>query len=248
MKAMMDSALGYVARIPELANYLDVTVLLARDVYGILPAALITAVTPIYLSTAFRSPRCPKSSKLLWSKIVIVATMLLLEAANVAMFSTTPAIRSKSTVAVAIASAVSTVCIALLLYAERAFSFRSPGFFSLGLAVTVLFDITKARSYLGQADYQNACNLSTALYLLKALLLLSEEAAKALALRSTRPRRIHKQNIVTRNLFLWLNATLIVGFRNVLRVNDLLDMGPKFNSELLYQRFKPIWGKGMPLR
>ncbi|KAK3191252.1 hypothetical protein K4F52_002842 [Lecanicillium sp. MT-2017a] len=241
MKAIMGSTLGFLARIPQLASYLDATALLGRDVHSILPAALILIVTPIYLSAAFRNPRNPKSGKLLWAKISMAAVIVLLEIANVALFSSTAAIRSKSTIAAAIASALTSVCLSLLLYAEKTFSFRSPGFLSLALAITIVFDIAKANSYLDQPDFLAASRLSTAVYLFKSLLLLSEEIAKALAVRSLQPKSRRRERFWTRNLFLWLNATLVIGFRNVLHVNDLLDMGPKFNSELQYERFKPIW-------
>ena len=229
------------ARVPHIASYLDVTTLLGRDIYSILPALFITGITPIYLSAAFRNPRCPRYGKILWTKIGVAVVMLLVEIGNILLFSITPDIRSKTAIAAAVASGAASLCLSLLIYAEKMYSFRTPGFMSIALAVSILFDITKARSYLEQPDFLLASRLSTATYLLKCSLLLSEEAAKALAIRSLQPKPRHSKSFWARNLFLWLNATLIVGFRNVLSVNDLLDMGPAFNSELLYERFKPVW-------
>lgn len=240
MRSQINIVMGALARVPHIASYLDVTALLGRDIYSILPALFITAITPIYLSAAFRNRRCPRYGKILWTKIGIAGILLLVEIGNIFLFSTAPAIRSKTTIAAAVASGVGSLCLSLLIYAEKMYSFRPPGFMSIALAVSILFDITKARSYLEQPDFLLVSRLSTATYLLKTSLLLSEEAAKALAIRSLQPKPRNK-SFRARNLFLWLNATLIVGFRNVLRVNDLLDMGPTFNSELLYKRFKPVW-------
>lgn len=240
----MDAVLGLLARAPQLANYIDVTKLLDREVYSVLPSLLITTVALIYVSAARRNRCCPRYGKTLATKIVTALLLLLVETANVVLFCTSPAIRSKTTVATAIASCLSSVCLSLMVYAEKMYSFRPPGFLSLGLAVSILFDVTKARLYLERPELQTASGLVTGIYLLKSSLLLTEEAAKALAIRSQQPNRRITRNYWTQNLFLWLNATLVLGFRKVIKINDLLDMGPMFNSELLYHRFKPVWEKG----
>jgi hypothetical protein len=48
----------------------------------------------------------------------------------------------------------------------------------------------------------------------------------------------------SRILFLWLNSTLFLGFRNILSVGDLRDMGPEFDSENLHARFQAKWATG----
>ncbi|KAM4067250.1 ABC transporter [Hirsutella rhossiliensis] len=46
-----------------------------------------------------------------------------------------------------------------------------------------------------------------------------------------------------RSLFLWLNSTLLIGFRSIISVGDLQDLGPALSSTRLFAKFEPFWAK-----
>lgn len=47
-----------------------------------------------------------------------------------------------------------------------------------------------------------------------------------------------------RSLFLWVNSTLLLGFKQILRVEDLPSLAPEFRAKTLFEAFKPQWDRG----
>lgn len=50
-----------------------------------------------------------------------------------------------------------------------------------------------------------------------------------------------------RSLFIWLNSTLFFGFRHVMEVRDLENLGPNLDAKRLRAQFRKVWDKGQSL-
>lgn len=113
--------------------------------------------------------------------------------------------------------------------------------------IAAIFEIAKARSYFLRTMYTIAA-LSTASVAIKLALLIAQELPKTRDILDKQLRESIGKECVTgfwnRAFFIWLNPTFMFGFRNVLAVDDLSALGPRFSSKYLSQRLNRNWKKG----
>lgn len=113
----------------------------------------------------------------------------------------------------------------------------------------MLFDVVKARSYFIRPGLTSLGALAVVSVISKSALLLLMEKSKRSLIRSTLFRVSMGPEVTsgfwTRSLFLWLNATLLAGFKNIISVDDLPDIGPEFDSDALLTQFLERWPTGM---
>lgn len=118
---------------------------------------------------------------------------------------------------------------------------------SVFLMLTVLFDISKTRSYFLRAMNALAA-LSTVSTIFKFLLVALLEVPKRKYLIDEDMRQSIGREAVAgfwnRAFFVWLNPIFIFSFRNLLHVEDLSALGPEFSSEELFKRLSMHWEKG----
>lgn len=139
---------------------------------------------------------------------------------------------------------------AAVLLAEHRHSPRPSTLLSVHLSLGVLFDVAMTRScFRRHSLYALGCLSIVVVVLKMAILLLEEVSKKSLVhdqqLRSSLGRE-STSGFWSRSLFLWLNSTLCFGFRSIMSVGDLQDLGPELRSERLFAKFQPFWGKGKP--
>lgn len=108
----------------------------------------------------------------------------------------------------------------------------------------------KSRAYFLRPGYNVFASLSVATGVLKLILLILEEIPKASRfvpgphLTSGSEARSGYWN---RTLYVWLNQTLLRGFRKILTVDELGNLGAEFASEYLVSVFLKKWNTGKPL-
>ena len=175
-----------------------------------------------------------------------------MELASSILWSYNDVFHSSRTLAASSLSCVATLCIAAVLYLEHHRLLRSSAFLSVYLSITVLFDIVKARSYFIRPGLTSLGALATVVITSKLALLLLMEKSKRSLIRSALFRVSMGPEVTSgfwaRSLFLWLNATLLAGFKNIISVDDLRDMGPEFDSDSLLAKFLARWPTGMSMR
>ena len=114
----------------------------------------------------------------------------------------------------------------------------------------MLLDVAKARSYFLREELGSIGGLATVAAFLKLFIILLEEVPKSRWIDRRRFPFLSSETVSgfwNRSLFLWLNSTLVVGFKRVLTVSDLPDISPKFNSEVFHAAFDDHWQKGATL-
>lgn len=146
-------------------------------------------------------------------------------------------------------------CLAVLILtfvvnAEHHRALGSSALTGVYLMITIVFEIAKTRSYFLRA-MQVLAALSTSSLALKLALLIAQEVPKRRdIIEKTLRNSIGKETVTgfwNRAFFIWLNPTLMFGFRNILFVDGLSDLGPGFSSKHLSERLNRNWKKGMPL-
>ena len=155
--------------------------------------------------------------------------------------------RSGIAVGAAALSCIAAVVLAVLVGYEFHRSFQSSVLTGLYLLLSILFGIVKTRSYFLRT-LPALAGLSTSGVAFQLILLILLEIPKTSAIGKDLRQTIGKEVVTgfwNRTFFVWLNSTFLLGFRNVLTVNDLETLGPEFSSEKLSTRFNQKWTKGM---
>lgn len=131
-----------------------------------------------------------------------------------------------------------------VLYWEHRRSIRTSALLGLHLAIGILIDATKSRSYYMRPGLENISALASIAGSIRLGLLILEELPKDIIQPDSDADEIGREALGgfwSRTCFLWLNSTLLLGFRRMLTIDDLGSIGPEFSSRRLYMRFAGPW-------
>lgn len=149
------------------------------------------------------------------------------------------------------ASAVScfaALSLGLMLATAHRRSIRPSALLGIYFFISTFLDGIRARSYLLREGLDNIGAVQVVVTLAKALLLILEEVPKTASLKNLDLSKFFGKEAFagfwSRSLMLWLNETFIFGFRNLLTMEDLGNMGPEFSTERLVEAFDRIWTNG----
>lgn len=177
----------------------------------------------------------------------MLAVLLGVEIASLGLWSRLPAVRSDASLAALSLVCVGTLCIVAAVSLEHRHSFRSSALISLYLSLTALLDAVKARSLFLRPRLHAVGGLAAAAAAAKLALVLLQEVSKRTHIKDPALRRSLSKEATSgfwnRSLFLWLNSTFLLGFRTVLRIDDLGSLGDDFSADHLSARFAPVWAK-----
>ena len=238
----MDDSFG-----PRLFGHFDFTLLFEHSIFELAPACLVIFVAPFYIYTILKGTPRVRFGSLLWAKLALAAALNGLQIANAALWWNSP-LDSSLAKAAAIMSCVSAVCIAILLLAGHVYFLHSPGFLSIFLSVTMLFDIAITRTYFNRHGLATLGAVHATISVIKLALVILEEVSKRSLIRADELRSSFGHEAVAgfwnRSIFFWVNSTLLIGFRSKITQNSLDDIGPQFGSERLQADFRRIWESG----
>lgn len=127
---------------------------------------------------------------------------------------------------------------------------RSTTVLSVWLTCSIAFDGAIARSYFLREDCDDLAAMAVTSAVCKLVTMLLEEVRKTHFVRDPNTGKPVGQEATSgfwsRVLYLWLNRTFFVGFKQVLTIDDLDNLGPEFSSENLLERFNAAWIIGKP--
>jgi len=253
---------------PQVGTSFDFTLFFEHTILTSLPASLLLLVCPLYLTRFLRRPVCFKHGLLLWTKLVrllpfncflswsadlplqIVATLLFgIEIANTVLTSRDGSLlQNSASISAAVLSCASMLSVIAIIYAEHYRSLRSSSFLSAFLSITMLFNITRARSYISRGGLDSFGAFQTVIAIFKLGLVALEEVSKQSLLQPELGRSSvgpeTKGGFWSRSLFIWVNSTLLIGFRNAISVEDLPEIGLEFSTERLSTQFQKKWAAG----
>ena len=139
---------------------------------------------------------------------------------------------------------------AIFMHLEHRHAVESSPVPGVYLLATLLLDAGRARSYFLRSDiglYTLGC-LTVAIAVTKFALLALGEFPKRYRSKGETPGPESTTGFWGRTFFVWVNSSLILGFRNILSVADLPNLEVEFASAKLAAIFEPIWKKGTPTR
>ncbi len=234
---------------PQLPGYFDFTVLFEHATLWLIPTALVILATPFYLSSLRHAQRQVRPGNLLWSKLVCGLALVAIQATNIALWHKTDYFHSRTTVVASVMSLLASLCTMAIITITHIYSLQSSSFLSMLFSLTMLFDITMARSYFFRETLSAIAALQVCVVALKLVLIVLEEVPKrslylSEELRSTASAET-ASGFWNRSLFVWLNPLLVFGWRNNFTIDNLPSIGEEFASERLFDRFSPHWIKGI---
>ena len=149
------------------------------------------------------------------------------------------------------ASAVScfaALCLALMLSVAHRHSIHPSTLLSVYFFLTVFLDGIRARSYLLREGLDAIGAIQIVVAIAKFSLLILEEIPKTTALIDVDLLKFFGREAFSgfwaRSLLFWLNETFVIGFRNILTMDDLGNLGPEFSTQRLVEAFNNIWERG----
>lgn len=228
---------------PVLPGQFDFTLMFERSMLGIVPAGIAILIVPVYLKTMASSPNQVRPGRLLWAKLTSAIALVGIQLASVILWHNAGLMRSDVALAAAILSFLASLCVAAILYIAHCFCLSPSAFLSIYLSLTMAFDITMARSYFLRNSIDALGGLQAAVAGLKLVLVALEEVPKRQLFRSKlfRPGLGETVGFWNRALLLWLNPLLRLGFRQDVSVDDLPEIGDKYDSDKLFDKFYSLW-------
>ncbi|KAK3181199.1 hypothetical protein K4F52_007474 [Lecanicillium sp. MT-2017a] len=232
---------------PLLAGHSDFTLTFEESIFTTAPSAIVIIATIAKVLGVVGKPTIVRPGALLGLKFVLGLTLAAAHLATLVLWIYLLPVQTEMTFPAAGLAFSGSVAVVLFLVVEHIYSYRLSTFMSVFLSITLLLDIAKTYSCFHRTGLGAAC----AMYILsctsRLLLLAYQEISKRHLiyddeLRST----VNGESAIgfwNRSLFLWVNSTLFLGFKQILRVEDLPLLAPEFRAKTLFEAFKPQWDR-----
>ncbi|TQW00300.1 ABC bile acid transporter [Cordyceps javanica] len=230
---------------PQLPGHADFTLVFEQSMLSILPACMLLGAAPIHIGHLLRGRPCVRPGLLLWTKLAFVLALVGCHAAAIYTW-TRPEYSTHISVTASLFCLLSGICVGALIYVEHIYTITPSALVSLYLTVALVFDIARARSYFLRNGLDVVGRLAVTTAVLESSLVLLLEISKRALVRDGISATFGREafsGFWNRRLFLWINSTLLLGFRSILSVDDLPDLGPEFDSQHLHTKFTQHWGQ-----
>ena len=168
-----------------------------------------------------------------------------LQLAVLILYTTNPSVRTPATLAATTLVLANALGLCWLSHVEHVRSIRPSSLIGAYLLVTLLFDIAHTRTLWIQGAPLHIAAVFTATVGVKLALAIAESIEKRQLL--LRPYwDAHPEvtsGIYRRAFFWWLNTLMTIGFRRVIRADDLFPIQDEMSSTVLQQRAWHKWPK-----
>lgn len=176
---------------------------------------------------------------------LLLAIFTVLQAANLALWTTPSVSRTRTSIAAATMSFVAAVALGGLSYMEHMRSIRPSPIINAYLLLTLPLDFAQVRTLWLRQSSSAVAAVFTSASAVKFAILVAEAVEKGGLLLS--PFEIHApestSGVYSRALFWWLNPLFLLGYKHVLSNDGLFDTDEKLMSKPVYRRFQPRWAK-----
>lgn len=231
---------------PQSPGRFDLTLTFENAIFSIGPMSAFILFSIVYIRRLLKTTACVKSGVLLPCKLALATILFGAELAMLALWAQRPESRVQTTLASSIICSVGALFIGAVLYAGHRYS-PSPSIpLSIYLSITFLLDIAKTRSFFLREGVDDIASLSVVTLAAKLAIIVAEEVPKTRWIDKQRFPSLSGEAVGgfwSRSMLVWVNDTLLLGFKRRLNVEDLPPMGPTFSSERLYNDFLSLWKK-----
>ena len=160
----------------------------------------------------------------------------------VVLWSTTTALKTRTTVVAAVFYLVDSFVLFTLSYLEHSFSVQPSALLNTYLFVSILFDIARTRTLWLLLSNTAIPSIFTVSLVLKSLVFSLELAHKArfsISRKEWTPEE--RSGVFDKSLFTWLNKLMVTGSKKILSISDLFMLSEKMRAESLQTKFYSVW-------
>lgn len=162
---------------------------------------------------------------------------MAVELISLVVWRNSPTLRGNASIATAASPFFAAVLIGVFINAEHRRSLRSSALPGIYLLVSVLSDLAKIRNYLDHADFGLMIVLSFITAFTKIILIFLLEISKRSHLADSElcesKQDVSIMGFWSRSFLVWVNRTMLIGFRTISTVDNLESLGSEFSSERL---------------
>lgn len=236
----MDSTFG-----PRLLGHFDFTLLFEHTIFEIVPSLILIFTLPFYVHKIITCRRLVRPGWLLWAKTTVAVGMAGVQLASVVFWFKSP-LDSRLAQAAAILYFLGSIGVIIITHASHAYFLQPVIFLAAYLTVTLLLDLATIYTYYHRTGLDTIARLTCSLPVLKFILLGLEEISKrSLIIAESRDQlgREVMAGFWNRATLFWVNPLLLFGFRHIIHISDLPNIGEEFDSRILFQKLKISWDK-----
>ncbi|KAL4785998.1 putative ABC multidrug transporter [Aspergillus varians] len=199
--------------------------------FSVIPSALFIPTSLWRTLSQARKPTVVKARGFQFVKLGAIIIYAGLTLALLVFTAIGPVHTTSMLIASSVLNLVSALCMLTLSVVDHSRSPRPSALLNSYLLLTVLFDVAQTRTLFLSANDKPELAYSSifcAAIALKTGVLLLEARQKT---------KWETSGIFSLGVFFWLNKAFLVGYRKVLRLEDLYPLDSSFNAEALHQDF-----------
>ncbi|KAK9787197.1 hypothetical protein SCARD494_10727 [Seiridium cardinale] len=244
--AAADDAFG--PRVDIACRAFDFAIFFEDLFFSCLPSALFLLLFPVASRQLWRQPRRVEPSKLLLWKLVALSALLICQVVFLALrrLNSSSTWRSHASVAADVLQVVSIAHALVLSFQHHSRSIRPSTLLILFLSAMTLVDIARVRTlWLIPEATDGAIVLTLSLVLtLVSMIVESIEKGSTLTAATMRPATPEPfSGFWTRATFAWLAGTFRSGYTTIFSVDDLPDLDPKLNNDMVAEKLRKAWSQ-----
>jgi len=248
---------------PEMPGpgHFDFSSLFEFSILSILPSALLILALPFRVRSLYKQSRKVSQSLLQSNKLVccyfcpcfhtqlltrnkiFLALFTCFQAAVLILYAANSSVRTPASLAAAALVVADALGLCLLSHAEHVHSIRPSTIINVYLLVTLLFDIAHTRTLWIENAPKSIAAVFTVTVIIKFIVAIMEatEKRKILLAQYQNKHPEATSGIYSWAFFWWLNTLLTIGFRRIIRKEDLFPMEDEMSSSVLASRAKRLW-------
>jgi hypothetical protein len=159
------------------------------------------------------------------------------------LYAANSSVRTPASLAAAALVVADALGLCLLSHAEHVHSIRPSTIINIYLFITLFFDIAHTRTLWIENAPKSIAAVFSVTVIIKFIVAIMEatEKRKILLAQYQNENPEATSGIYSRASFWWLNALMTIGFRRVIRKEDLFPMEDEMSSSVLGKRAKELW-------
>ncbi|KAJ4145421.1 hypothetical protein LMH87_004273 [Akanthomyces muscarius] len=226
----------------ELPGVSDFSLHFEETILDLAPSCLLIVLAPVAAIYYLQQPVQVRRSPLLWIKLIAAAALVGVEIASLSFRAISHILVTETTLPAASVDLVAAVAVTCLLYVEHRRAIKASALLGIYFFIGIVFEAVKCRSFFSRPGLAPAGALAATSCSIHLLLLILQEISKRELLIDPALRESLGEEGTAgywkRMFFAYLNPMFIAGFRKVLSLKDLDNIGPEFSSALLHSKLK----------
>ncbi|KAH7410668.1 putative ATP-binding cassette transporter [Cadophora sp. MPI-SDFR-AT-0126] len=228
---------------PASPDTFDFTPLFENAFLSIAPSAFLLLILPFRLLSLRKESRKVSRSLLQENKLILLAILTAFQSVILILYALNSKVRTSTSIASAALVFADALGLCFLSHAEHTRSIRPSTIINTYFFITLIFDTARTRTlWISHAPIAIS-GVFTAATILKFVAAITEAIEKRNILLPPYQRGSPEatSGIYSRSLFWWLNGLMRIGYRRVVKEDDMFPIDEEMRSSFLTERAQKTW-------